>query len=159
MNPLEERVEELERRVALLEGDSSPAAPAPADLLALIQSRPGTIMYGGAAGFGERHYMWAMEHPAAEVAAAHWPAAATLLEHLGSAPRLALLAAVLHEPRTSKELQETLGETSTGHLYHHLKDLQSAGLLVQPRRGEYAIAPHAVVPLMTIVAIAMELGS
>ncbi|GAA3071562.1 helix-turn-helix domain-containing protein [Streptosporangium carneum] len=176
MGLLEERVAELERRVALLEEAPTdrpppadtpprPVVDAPLDLLDLIRSRaggearPGTVMYGGAVTFEDRDYMWAMEHAAGEVADAHWAAAATLLERLGSRPRLALLAALLKKPRTRRELQEALGETSTGHLYHHLKDLQSAGLLVQPRRGEYAIAPHAVVPLMTMVAIAMDLGT
>ncbi|MFI7538530.1 hypothetical protein [Streptosporangium sp. NPDC049376] len=173
---LEERVAELERRVALLEEAPTdrplpadtpprPIADAPLDLLDLIRSRageearPGMVMYGGAVTFEDRDYMWAMEHAAGEVADARWAAAATLLERLGSRPRLALLAALLKKPRTRRELQEALGETSTGHLYHHLKDLQSAGLLIQPRRGEYAIAPHAVVPLMTMVAIAIDLGT
>ncbi|MEV5494743.1 helix-turn-helix domain-containing protein [Nonomuraea fuscirosea] len=172
MGPIEERIAELERRVARLEEPPSGAPPRPVvaqapplDLVDLIRSRaegetrPDAVMYGGAVTFEERHYMWAMEHTAGEVADANWARAATLFERLGSGPRLALLAALLKEPRTRKELQETLGETSTGHLYHHLKDLQSAGLLIQPRRGEYAIAPHAVVPLMTIVAVAMDLGA
>ncbi|MGP3956634.1 hypothetical protein ACTWPT_11590 [Nonomuraea sp. 3N208] len=176
MGLIEERIAELERRVALLEeaparrpppadAPPRPIADAPLDLLDLIRSRaggearPDTVMYGGAVTFEDRHYMWAMEHAAGEVADAHWARAAALLERLGSGPRLALLAALLKEPRTRRELQEALGETSTGHLYHHLKDLQSAGLLIQPRRGEYAIAPHAVVPLMTIVAVAMDLGT
>ena len=176
MGQIEERIAELERRVALLEDASArrpppayapprPTTDVPLDLLDLIRSRaggdapPDTVMYGGAVTFEDRHYMWAMEHAAGEVADAHWAQAAALLERLGSGPRLALLAALLKEPRTRRELQETLGETSTGHLYHHLKDLQSAGLLIQPRRGEYAIAPHAVVPLMTIVAVAMDLGT
>ncbi|NRQ32425.1 helix-turn-helix transcriptional regulator [Nonomuraea sp. NN258] len=176
MGLLEERIAELERRVALLEeaparrpspadARSRPSADTPLDLLDLIRSRaggqaqPGTIMYGGAVTFEDRNYLWAMEHEADEVADAHWAGAAALLERLGSGPRLALLAALLKEPRTRRELQETLGETSTGHLYHHLKELQSAGLLVQPRRGEYAIAPRAVVPLMTIVAVTMDLAT
>ncbi|MEV0621799.1 helix-turn-helix domain-containing protein [Nonomuraea sp. NPDC050404] len=168
MGLLEERLAELERRVAVLEeapADRSPPADAPLDLLDLIRSRtgggtrPGTVMYGGAVTFEDRDYVWAMEHAAGEVADAHWAGAAAVLERLGSGPRLALLAALLKRPRTRRELQETLGEASTGHLYHHLKDLQRAGLLIQPRRGEYAIAPHAVVPLMTIVAVAMDLGA
>ncbi|MEV4071443.1 helix-turn-helix domain-containing protein [Nonomuraea fuscirosea] len=170
MGPIEDRIAELERRIARLEEPPADVPPPPVpqapplDLVDLIRSRaegetrPDTVMYGGAATFEDRHYMWAMEHAAGEVADANWTRAATLFERLGSGPRLALLAALLKEPRTRKELQETLGETSTGHLYHHLKDLQSAGLLIQPRRGEYAIAPHAVVPLMTIVAVAMDLG-
>ncbi|MEU8358680.1 helix-turn-helix domain-containing protein [Nonomuraea sp. NPDC048882] len=172
MGPIEDRIAELERRVARLEEPPADAPPRPVvtqapplDLVDLIrfraegETRPDTVMYGGAVTFEDRHYMWAMEHAAGEVADANWARAATLFERLGSGPRLALLAALLKEPRTRRELQETLGETSTGHLYHHLKDLQSAGLLIQPRRGEYAIAPHAVVPLLTIVAVAMDLGA
>ncbi|MFI0409129.1 hypothetical protein [Actinomadura sp. 3N508] len=180
MGSFEERIAELERRMARLEEPPSerpspanpsprPSADASLNLLDLIRARAGagrgdgrgtgTIMYGGSVTFDDREYVWAMEHAADEVAGARWAAAASLLERLGSAPRLALLAALLRGPRTRRELQEALGETSTGHLYHHLKDLQGAGLLVRPGRGEYAIAPHAVVPLMTIVAVATDLGS
>ncbi|MEV1005290.1 hypothetical protein, partial [Nonomuraea sp. NPDC050202] len=84
MDLLEERIAELERRVALLEEASAdrpppadapphPIADAPLDLLDLIrsragaQARPGTVMYGGAVTFEDRHYMWAMEHTAGEV--------------------------------------------------------------------------------------------
>ena len=57
------------------------------------------------------------------------------------------------------ELQEALGDTSTGHLYHHLRELQAAGLIAQRRRGEYEIAPQAPVPLLVIVAAALDLGA
>ncbi len=41
-------------------------------------------------------------------------------------------------PRSRSELKDALGETSTGHLYHHLRALPSAGLIRQHRRGEKA---------------------
>lgn len=186
MEPLEARVAELEQRLARLEehvaagvtrGPSPPAtsgaargpsAGGPFDVFDLLRSRSaagadsggstGTVLYAGSVSFGDRRYLWAREHAAGDVASARWAVAAPLLERLGSAARLALLAALLAGPRSRRELQEALGETSTGHLYHHLRELQAAGLLLQPRRGEYEIASQAVVPLMTIVAAAMDLG-
>jgi DNA-binding transcriptional ArsR family regulator len=56
-------------------------------------------------------------------------------------------------------LQEALGDTSTGHLYHHLRELQAAGLVQQRRRGEYELVPHAMVPLLVVVAAALDLGA
>lgn len=118
----------------------------------------GAITYAGAAGFGRREYQWAMEHRVHDLAAADWGAAASTLESLGSPARLTLLAALLGAPRTRTQLQEVLGESSTGHLYHHLRVLQAAGLLAQPRRGEYELTAQAVIPLLTIIAATVDLG-
>jgi DNA-binding HxlR family transcriptional regulator len=154
----DERIAELERRVAALESRAPAAATStPADLVELLRSRAGAVLYGGTAALGGKQYMWAREHAPEDVMTAPWAALAPMLERLASPARLTLLAALLNGPRTRRELQEVLGETSTGHLYHHLRDLQ--GLVVQPRRGEYELAPQAVIPLLTVAAVAMDLIS
>ncbi|MFC6086099.1 ArsR/SmtB family transcription factor [Sphaerisporangium aureirubrum] len=117
----------------------------------------GRIAYVGAAGLDSREYLWAREHEVSDLIATDRPATAAMLECLGSPARLALLTALTERPRTRAELQEALGETSTGHLYHHLRELQSAGLLVQRRRGEYELAPHALIPLLTVIAATHDL--
>ncbi len=121
----------------------------------------GAIAYAGAVGRGGREYLWAKQHPVRDlVSAERSGTAAAVLECLGSPARLALLTAVLGTTRTRAQLQEVLGETtSTGHLYHHLRGLQAAGLLVQPRRGEYELAAHALVPLLTVIAAALDLSA
>ncbi|MGS2645349.1 hypothetical protein [Streptosporangium sp. LJ11] len=120
----------------------------------------GAIAYAGAVGRAGREYLWAKQHTVRDLVSAERSGTATVLECLGSPARLALLTAVLGTTRTRAQLQEVLGEaTSTGHLYHHLRGLQAAGLLVQPRRGEYELAAHALVPLLTVIAATLDLSA
>jgi hypothetical protein len=172
MNPIEQRLAELERRVERLEGDPRPSAlraaagdSDPLDLIARLRAglagtgRSGAVVYAGAAGFGEREYLWAKEHGTADLAGADWAGAAGTLESLGSPARLALVAALLDGPLRRADLQAALGESSTGQLYHHLRELQAARLVLQRERGLYELAGHAVVPLLAIVAAALDLGT
>jgi ArsR family transcriptional regulator, arsenate/arsenite/antimonite-responsive transcriptional repressor len=175
----DDRLDELERRIARLEsrgdGASTPrrAEPDAAPLQRVIsgwgheakkRSLPGTVGYAGAAYVAGRENLWARQHSLAELLSTDWSPAAGVLESLGSTPRLALLGALLRDGRrTSAELQEALGgdqeETTTGQLYHHLRELQAARLITQRRRGEYEIAPQAVVPVLAIVAAALNLAT
>ena len=172
------RLDELERRIARLEtrvdGGAPPARTAARGanpLMAVLhawrreadeQSLPGTVGYAGyVAG---REVLSARQVPLAELLPADWSPAAGILESLGSQPRLALLGALLREGRrTNVDLQEALnasqGETTTGQLYHHLRALQGAGLIMQRRRGEYELAPQAVIPILTILAAAMNVAT
>lgn len=171
------RIDALERRIARLErhaeGRTAPERPAPggSPLTGVLhawrresdeQSLPGTVGYAGyVAG---RELLWARQTPLADLLPADWGPAAGLLESLGSQPRLALLGALLREGRrTNVELQEALGasqgETTSGQLYHHLRALQGAGLIMQRRRGEYDLNPQAVVPVLTILAAAMNVAT
>ncbi|MEV0390435.1 helix-turn-helix domain-containing protein [Nonomuraea sp. NPDC050643] len=127
-------------------------------------STPGTVGYVGAAFLPDGDYLWAREHQLTELLPADWMPAAGILESLGSPPRLTLLGTLVrHGRRTRADLQEALGgdgaETTSGQLYHHLRALQNAGLIVQRRRGEYELAAVAVIPLLTIVATALNLAT
>jgi DNA-binding transcriptional ArsR family regulator len=171
------RLDELERRIAHLEsridGAATPERTAPNanPLMGVLhawrreaeeQSLPGTVGYAGyVAG---RELLWARKIPLAELLPADWGPAAGILESLGSLPRLALLGALLREGRrTNVELQEALGaiqgDTTSGQLYHHLRELQGAGLIMQKRRGEYDLVPQAVIPILTILAAAMNVAT
>jgi DNA-binding transcriptional ArsR family regulator len=119
----------------------------------------GTVAYAGAAFLDGDEYVWAGEHQVADLMATDWTAAAGALESMGSPPRLALLAALVGGPRSRAELQEALGgESSTGHLYHHLRELQRAGLITQRRRGAYEVVARAVIPLLAILAAALDVS-
>lgn len=119
----------------------------------------GTVAYAGAAFLGGGEYIWAGEHEVADLMATDWTAAAMALESMGSPPRLALLTALVGGPRSRAELQEALGgESSSGHLYHHLRELQRAGLIMQRRRGTYEIVSRAVIPLLAVLAAALDVS-
>ncbi|MDH2430398.1 helix-turn-helix domain-containing protein [Sphaerisporangium sp. TRM90804] len=141
----------LDRLREHIEGPDDGQQPGPSEAT-------GAIAYAGAVGRDGREYMWAKQRPVQELTGAERSGTAALLECLGSPARLALLTALVGTSRTRTQLQEALGETtSTGHLYHHLRGLQAVGLLIQPRRGEYELAAHAVVPLLTIIAATLDL--
>ncbi|MEV0612731.1 helix-turn-helix domain-containing protein [Nonomuraea sp. NPDC050404] len=171
----EERLDQLERRLGRLESridDGTTAHPAPGDpLLKLVdtwrdeaerQSLPGAVGYLGAAFQADGSvYGWARKHSLEELMPADWTPAAGILEVLGSPPRLALLRAFAREGRrTGADLLEVLGEeTGSGRLHHHLRALQAAGLVVQRRHGEYELVGIAVIPVLTILALSLNLAT
>jgi ArsR family transcriptional regulator, arsenate/arsenite/antimonite-responsive transcriptional repressor len=78
---------------------------------------------------------------------------------LGSPFRVRLLRALLEGPRTSQELQTELAVATVGQLYHHLKELLAAGLIVQRKRSVYAIREEIVIPICMVFAVAPRLTS
>ena len=67
--------------------------------------------------------------------------------------RLKLLREVLAGHHGSAELSGVEGLGTSGQLYHHLRQLVSAGWLRTNRRGQYIVPAERVVPLLvTIVA-------
>ncbi|WP_283136202.1 ArsR/SmtB family transcription factor [Rhizohabitans arisaemae] len=170
---MEDRLAALEQRIARLERqaemphDERLDAPRSSSALELAQQfreratengAAGTVAYQGAVHVNGLEYTWAGEHEVDDLMAADWTHTAAVLEAMGSPPRLALLGRLVGGTCTSAELQETLGgENSTGHLYHHLRELQRAGLITQRRRGAYEMYPQAVIPLLAILAAALDL--
>jgi DNA-binding transcriptional ArsR family regulator len=174
----EDRLSDLERRIARLEsradaaGPSRPAQPPSLTAAAtglLHQAKKddelGTVGYAGAARLTAGESLWDRQVSLAELLTADWAPVAGILESLGSQPRLALLATLVRQGRcTTTDLQESLsgdGEqiTTSGQLYHHLRALQSARLITQRRRGEYELAPQAMIQVLTILAAAFDLAN
>ncbi|MFC7099481.1 hypothetical protein ACFQQB_02665 [Nonomuraea rubra] len=119
----DERIDALERRLALLEsrvqdGEAPRSAPAPSLMGVLHGYRtdaeehfhPGTVGYVGAAYLNEDNvYLWAREHKLAELLESDWSPAIGVLEALASVPRLALLGLLIRKGRcTSADLLEAL---------------------------------------------------
>ncbi len=77
-----------------------------------------------------------------------------VLACVGSNDRLNMLLAILRKPRTVAELVSDCGYSSTGQVYHHLKPLLTADLVVEDkhRRGSYIIQPHRVQGLIMLLA-------
>ena len=167
MQSLESQVAELGRRLERVEtGGSGDAHPAQApgarsddlSLLERLRTRPGgAIAYAGAAKLGDRDCLWIMEHAVPDVLELDPDTLARVLAALGHPARLALLRALAEAPRSSQQLQEALGVSSPGQLYHHLKELLATGLVRQVRRSHYEVADHQVVPLLTVLAAVSDL--
>ena len=170
------RMSDLERRVALLEGHRGEHPPPPIVdsetfwALARLAERTGpefdrdgvagSLLYAGRATTpGGGDLIWQAEHPLPGVLAEGWEEAAAVLAALGSPVRLEIIRRLLLGGETVQELQEIPGLGTSGQLYHHLRDLQAAGLVTQRRRGRYGVAADKVVPALIIIAAATNMGA
>jgi DNA gyrase subunit B len=105
------------------------------------------------------HYRWEpQERSAGKLLDVDGDKAAKILAALGHKQRLDILRTVLQEPLTGPELVERLNMGTTGQLYHHMKALAGADLLVQEERGgKYVIPGHRALPLLLLLAAAADL--
>ncbi|MGW4108683.1 ArsR/SmtB family transcription factor [Streptomyces sp. NPDC004976] len=162
---LEERMTELERRLAALEAaDRTAPGLGEGDFWALeglkqqlaeVKAADGGVLFTGAVRMptGEQ-YEW--QHGAlTEGLLAHdWPDAAEALAALGHPVRLRMVRAIVGGRRTAAELTELEGIGTTGQIYHHLRQLTGAGWLHTTGRGRYEVPPGRVVPLLVTLSAA-----
>ncbi|NED13955.1 helix-turn-helix domain-containing protein [Streptomyces sp. SID9124] len=164
---LEERVAELERRMAELEA-APPAPPVPpvaeTDFWALdaLKARhpvtgeaDGAVLFTGAVRVPTGHrYEWQYGLLTETLFDDDWSEAAASFAALGNPVRLTLLRAVLDGLRTAAELAALDDVGTTGQIYHHLRQLTGAGWLHSPERGRYEIPAGRVVPLLVVLTAA-----
>lgn len=168
-----QRVDALEREVAALRerfdalapdaaAESTPgdatSAEASADPLWFVNElgrrAPGAVMMAGAVEVPAGPIRWQYGLYAEELLGRDWSELARPLEALGHPVRLELVRAVLAGTQTTAELLELEQFASSGQLYHHLRQLVSAGWLTSPRRGFYEVPGARVVPLLVLTMIA-----
>lgn len=72
--------------------------------------------------------------------------ASKVLACIGNTNRLAILLAILRGPKTVAALVEECSLGSTGQVYHHMKPLLAADIVVEDehQKGVYIIQPHKV---------------
>ncbi|MFM9369120.1 ArsR/SmtB family transcription factor [Streptomyces sp. Da 82-17] len=161
---------ELERRLAALEGEHArktapgrvPAGGEELWALARIQeetaARPdgnGLVVFAGSVRLPtHEQYEWEQHHTTDGLIEEDWNDAAEAFAALGSAVRLRLLREIIGGRRTAAELTALEGVGTTGQIYHHLRQLSSAGWLHTPGRGRYEVPPGRVVPLLAALAAA-----
>ncbi|MEU6039645.1 helix-turn-helix domain-containing protein [Actinomadura sp. NPDC047616] len=171
---LERRVAELERRVAALEsgdtghpGQRPGAEPEPEDgtfwALEQLKARldrmdgadDGGVLFTGAVRVptGER-YEWQYGLTVGELMDADWSEAAESFAALGHPVRMRLLREILGGRGAVAELAALEDLGTTGQIYHHLRQLTSAGWLHTAARGRYRVPPKRVVPLLVALAAA-----
>ncbi|MDG4791583.1 helix-turn-helix domain-containing protein [Micromonospora sp. WMMD1102] len=180
---LEERVADLERRLAALERHrteepASPPEPPPAEgdfwaldglkaRLAGFGAERGGVLYTGSVRLPtNERYDWQYGLPTEALLGradgedgedrgdGDWSDASDSLAALGHPVRLRLLREILGGRRTVAELTALDGLGTTGQAYHHLRQLAAAGWLHSTARGRYEVPAGRVVPLLVAVAIA-----
>lgn len=82
------------------------------------------------------------------------PELSSVLAALGHPVRLLLLGLILNGTRSVSELQNNEALGTSGQLYHHLRQLVSAGWLRTTGRGSYGVSPDRIIPLLTILTAA-----
>lgn len=165
---LEERVAELERRMAALEGAERRApAVGEADFWALEGLKAqlarigdeaeggGGVLFTGAVGLPtHERYEWQFGALTEQLLEDDWSAAADSFAALGNPVRLRLLREIVGGRRTAAELAELEGLGTTGQIYHHLRQLTAAGWLHATGRGRYEVPGARVVPLLVALTAA-----
>ena len=80
------------------------------------------------------------------------PETTQILAALGHPLRAQVLVQLLAEPATYRGLVELTG-TEAGPLYHHLKQLRLAGLLISPGRDRYELTDRGCEAALLVVAL------
>lgn len=120
----------------------------------------GSLLYAGRATTpGGGDLIWQVEHPLPGLLADGWEDAAGVLAALGNSVRLEIVRRLLPGGETVQQLQEIPELGTSGQLYHHLKELQAAGLVTQRRRGRYGVVASRVVPALIIIAAAAGMAA
>ncbi|MFJ7337998.1 ArsR/SmtB family transcription factor [Streptomyces sp. NPDC101116] len=160
---LEQRVAELERRLAALEGTRSTgprvvggdfwALNGLQEQLSEAEAADGGVLYTGSVGLptGEE-YSWQMTVLTEDLLEGDWTTAAESFAALGHPVRLRLLREILGGRRTAAELAEMDEVGTTGQIYHHLRQLIATGWLHTTGRGRHEVPPARVVPLLVALA-------
>jgi DNA-binding transcriptional ArsR family regulator len=162
---LEQRVADLERRLAVLE-NAQHTAPRLGegdfwalqgfkDQLAELKAADGGVLFTGAVRLptGEQ-YEWQHGALTEGLLDGDWTEAAESFAALGHPVRLRLLREILGGRRTAAELAELEEVGTTGQIYHHLRQLTGAGWLHTTGRGRYEVPAGRVVPLLVALSAA-----
>lgn len=135
------------------------AAPAATDdplwfVNELGRRAPGAVMMAGAVDTAAGPVRWQYGLMADGLLSEDWSDLAHPLEALGHPARIELVRQVMRGAHTTAELLQLEHLASSGQLYHHLRQLVTAGWLVSPRRGYYEVPAARVVPLLVLTMIA-----
>lgn len=114
----------------------------------------GTLMYAGFAQIAGKPYQIQRQQQVAPLFEMAPEALAQVFAALASPHRVIILRLLCQGPRTSQQLQEALGMSSAGQLYHHLKELLAVGLIVQRGRSDYSIDPDKVITICIALMVA-----
>ncbi|GAA2799218.1 ArsR/SmtB family transcription factor [Saccharopolyspora taberi] len=144
-----DRIAELERRVAALEGRERASAAEPSG---------NVVEYGGRL-VEPAELEWTIHADPARVMELDDGPRTDVLAALGHPARAAVVRLLAGEgAQNAAALQAAAGLGSTGQLYHHLKSLTACGLVEQDKRGSYRLRPQAVVPALVLLTAASDIA-
>jgi hypothetical protein len=156
---LVDRVAALEAAVAkLIAGaEEPPGGAADADAFWVLdglkrRAPAGAVVFAGDVPLptGDR-FEWQWGRAASDLLGSDWSQLVAALAALAHPVRLRLLHRVVTGARTAAELSDDEELGTTGQLYHHLRQLVSAGWLRSAGRGRYVVPGERVVPLLVIL--------
>lgn len=166
LTALEAQVADLQTRLTTLEEQLSlsaaglpklpplPPLPTGPELPQERGALQGAFSCEGSVQFAGQRLDWRQNLPLQPIFAASPELLAQLFAALSSPHRVIILRTLCEGPRTSQQLQELLGMGSPGQLYHHLKELLAAGLILQRGRSAYTIEPNKVIPVCMALMMA-----
>ena len=118
--------------------------------------RSGLVTYLGVYNSGGRQSNWIRSTVSADdlLSLIENGVASKVLACIGNTNRLSILLAILREPRTVASLVEECGFSSTGQVYHHMKPLLAADMIVEDehQKGVYIVQPHKVQGIIMLLA-------
>ena len=116
----------------------------------------GLVTYLGVYNSGGRQSNWIRNSVPADdlLSLIESGVASKVLSCIGNSNRLAILLEILRKPMTVVSLVEKCGFGSTGQVYHHMKPLLAADVIVEDgqRKGVYVIQPHKVQGVIMLLA-------
>jgi len=118
----------------------------------------GCITYIGVFSSGNRQSTWIRNEVNTKdlLALIENKMAGKVLACIGNNDRLNILLSILKKPMTVAQLVEECGYNSTGQVYHHLKPLVAADLVIEDNKnkgkGVYVIQPHRVQGIIMLLA-------
>ncbi|MFI9006375.1 ArsR/SmtB family transcription factor [Actinosynnema sp. NPDC053489] len=147
---LVQRLAELERRVAALEGDEP---------VAVASGEGGELGYGGQVAVGDGRVSWRIDVTPERALSLPDRPRVEVLSALAHPVRVEIVRALLTRGgRPATELQRAARLGSTGRLYHHLKALTAAGVVEQDERGGYRLRQAATVPVLVLLTAASDVA-
>jgi DNA-binding transcriptional ArsR family regulator len=152
------RVAWLEERLGAVGSSPAPAVPDAETFWALTElkrrvPRPAVLYTGVARTAAGDPVEWQMGADSAQLLEQDWRADAAALAALGHPSRLQILQLIARgEADTAADLSHADGLGTTGQIYHHLRQLVSAGWLRSTTKGRHQIPPERLVPLLVILA-------
>ncbi|WP_036474142.1 helix-turn-helix transcriptional regulator [Nesterenkonia sp. AN1] len=163
---LNDRLAEVELRLAALESPTPPQSPTPppsaADqdevfwaldgLKQRMQDAAGAVLMTGAVTVPKGHHaQWQIQGSVQEMFATDFASRAERLSAVAHPVRLQLIQRLLTDASTVEEIRDAGDFGTTGQVYHHLRQLVAAGWVTALGSGRYEVPPARIVPLLVIL--------